>query len=239
MKIIELLLLSIALAFGGGDPGAEVPERTVPEAVEMDNRQKGEILRVVDGDTYEIFINKKEKVRLIGVDTPESVAPQKERNVKEGKTASDFAKELLEGRVVEIEYDVQERDRYGRVLAYLYLDGKMVNEYLLEEGMAQIATYPPNIKYADRFQEIETAARESGKGFWQEGFTRKKAEKEEEKDKKSAGLIKGNINSKGEKIYHMPHQRDYNRTKIDENKGEQWFISENEAKKAGFRKAAQ
>lgn len=238
MKIIELLLLSIALAFGGGDPAAEVPERTVPEAVEMESRQKGEVLRIVDGDTYEIFIDKKEKVRLIGVDTPESVAPQKERNVKEGKAASDFARELLEGRVVEIEYDVQERDRYGRVLAYLYLDGKMVNEYLLEEGMAQIATYPPNIKYADRFQKIEAGARKSQKGFWQEGFGREKAVKEEQ-EQNSSGLIKGNINAKGEKIYHMPGQRDYNRTKIDENKGEQWFISEKEAKKAGFRKAAQ
>lgn len=61
---------------------------------------------------------------MIGVDTPEFVAPQKEANVEEGRIASDFAKELLEGKLAQIEYDVQERDRYGRILAYLYVDGK-------------------------------------------------------------------------------------------------------------------
>lgn len=236
MRIIEYILLGIALVFGG-EAAWELPERSVPEPVVLEKRQEGEILRVVDGDTYEIFIGGREKVRLIGVDTPESLAPQKERNVKEGRVASDFAKELLEGKFVQVEYDVQERDRYGRVLAYLYIDGKMINEILLEEGMAQTATYPPNIKYADRFREIERAARESGKGFWKDGF---ETEKEEEEIKESpSGLIKGNINRKGQKIYHVPGQRDYKKTKIDEEKGEMWFISEEEAEKAGFRKALQ
>lgn len=236
MKIIEYILLSIALVFGGGRV-QEVPERSVPEVVVLEERKEGEILRVVDGDTYEIFIDGKEKVRLIGVDTPESVAPQKERNVEEGRIASDFAKELLEGKLAQIEYDVQERDRYGRILAYLYVDGKMINEILLEEGMAQTATYPPNVKYADRFREIERAARESGKGFWKDDFKTGKTEKEIKESR--SGLIKGNINRKGEKIYHIPGQRDYNKTKIDEGKGEMWFVSEEEAKKAGFRKALQ
>lgn len=233
MKVFETILLVLSI-FAGLEGGETVqPERKIPEPVIVQTQfQEGEIIRVVDGDTYEVFLDKKEKVRLIGIDTPESVSPDKEKNREEGIRASDYAKELLEGKIVEVEFDVQERDRYGRILAYLYLEDKMVNEILLEEGMAQVSTYPPNIRYAERFTELERKAREEGKGFWSGNTDVKTVDPED-----YSNLIKGNINRKGEKIYHMPGQRDYHKTKINEANGEKWFISEEEAIAAGFRKA--
>jgi micrococcal nuclease len=126
------------------------------------------VLRVVDGDTIEIEMNgTKEKVRFIGVDTPESVHPDASRNVEYGKIASDFTKARLDGSDVTLELDVQERDRYGRILAYVYFNGIMFNKTLLEEGHAQIATYPPNVKYVDDFTKLQESARNAKKGIWQ------------------------------------------------------------------------
>jgi len=125
------------------------------------------VIRVVDGDTLEVEFNgKTEKVRLIGVDTPESVHPDVSKNVPEGKTASEFTKSKLEGKEIELEFDVQERDQYGRLLAYVWYNGEMFNKVLLQEGYARVATYPPNVKYVDEFTEIQKVARENNKGFW-------------------------------------------------------------------------
>lgn len=125
------------------------------------------VTRVVDGDTIIVNFNgKEERVRLIGIDTPESVHPDVSKNLPEGKTAYEFTKSKLEGKEVVLEFDVQERDQYGRLLAYVYLDGVMFNKTLLEEGYARVATYPPNVKYVDEFTEIQKVARENNKGFW-------------------------------------------------------------------------
>lgn len=138
-------------------------------AVSLDQQSEDTYLvtRVVDGDT--IIVNMygvEERVRLIGVDTPESVHPDEDRNVKYGDIASDFTKEKLEGKKVTFEYDVQEKDRYGRILAYVYLDGKMFNKTLLEEGHAKVATYPPNVKYVDDFIALQEQAHENKRGVW-------------------------------------------------------------------------
>lgn len=125
------------------------------------------IVRIVDGDT--IVVNYKgteEKVRLIGVNTPESVHKDSSKNTEEGQIASEYTKNLLTGKKVKLEFDVSPRDKYGRLLAYVYLDEKMVNKTLLEEGYAKIATYPPNVKYVDEFTKIQKKARENKKGFW-------------------------------------------------------------------------
>jgi len=120
------------------------------------------VLRVVDGDTIVVNYNGvEEKVRLIGVDTPESVHPDSDRNTEAGVLASDYTKEKLEGRQVELEFDVQQRDVYGRLLAYVYVDGVMFNKTLLEDGVANLATYPPNVKYVEEFTAI-VAARTGG-----------------------------------------------------------------------------
>lgn len=113
------------------------------------------VLRVVDGDTIVVNYNgTEEKVRLIGVDTPESVHPDNSKNTDAGFAASEFTNVYLTGEEVELEFDVQQRDQYGRLLAYVYFDGEMFNEKLLRTGYANIATYPPNVKYVENFEQI-------------------------------------------------------------------------------------
>ena len=125
------------------------------------------VTRVIDGDTIEVEIDgTAEKVRLIGIDTPESVHPDQDRNVPYGSIASEFTKEQLSGKSVGLEFEVQERDKYGRLLAYVYLGGKMFNETLLEQGHAVVSTYPPNVKYVEQFTQLQQQAREQGVGLW-------------------------------------------------------------------------
>lgn len=127
------------------------------------------ISRVIDGDTIEVVLpsGQRETVRLIGVDTPETVHPTK--GVQPwGPEASAFTKKLLPiGTTITMEMDVQERDNYGRLLTYVYLpDGRMLNSVLLEEGMAQLMTIPPNVKYVSLFTRLQAEARQNGRGMW-------------------------------------------------------------------------
>ena len=108
---------------------------------------------------------KTEKVRLIGVDTPETVHPTKEVEAY-GQEASSFTKAQLTDKEIKLEFDVEERDKYGRLLAYVWLGDKLFNEVLVAEGYAQVATYPPNVKYVDRFTAAQKQAREANKGLW-------------------------------------------------------------------------
>ena len=130
------------------------------------------VVRVVDGDTFVANIDGVEtKVRLIGVDTPESVATGKNayKNCEEGKEASNYTKSLIENKSIMIEYDVDKDDNYNRVLAYVYLeDGTMLNKLLLEKGYARMMTIQPNVKYVDDFKEIQKNARENEVGFWKD-----------------------------------------------------------------------
>ena len=124
-----------------------------------------EVTRVVDGDTIDISpsVEGRSRVRLIGMDTPEVYFGTQPY----GSEASAFAKRELDGEQVGLELDVQKIDPYGRVLAYVYLpDGMMFNETLLREGYAQVATFPPNVKYQDRFLEAQREARAANRGLW-------------------------------------------------------------------------
>ena len=127
-----------------------------------------DVVRVVDGDTAILNINGEEKrCRFIGIDTPESVHPDAQRNIEEGKAASDYTKELLSGQQVYLEYDLAPQDQYGRELVYLYLkDGQMIQEILLKNGLAVTMTIQPNSKYANYFAALQAEAREAGAGFW-------------------------------------------------------------------------
>lgn len=108
------------------------------------------VTRVIDGDTFEADLNGETiTVRLIGVDSPESVHPDEAKNTEEGILASNYTKEKLEGKEVELEYDVETEDSYGRTLAYVWLDGELYNKKLLDDGYAVLMTIPPNIKYVD------------------------------------------------------------------------------------------
>ncbi len=123
-----------------------------------------QVERVVDGDTF--VLSGGDRVRLIGIDTPESVHPEKPVEPF-SREASAFAKRLLEGKTVRLEFDVQERDKYGRLLAYVYLeDGTFVNAELVKNGFAVILTVPPNVKHAEHFLNLQKEARENRRGVW-------------------------------------------------------------------------
>ena len=121
------------------------------------------VRKVIDGDTIELQDGR--KVRYIEVNTPETVHPNKKVECF-GKEASNFNKKLVEGKEVELEKDVSEADRYGRLLRYVYVNGLFVNEYLVKEGYANISTFPPDVKYKDLFINAEGQAREGNKGLW-------------------------------------------------------------------------
>ncbi|WP_052380635.1 thermonuclease family protein [Paenibacillus camerounensis] len=123
-----------------------------------------EVTSVIDGDTFRIRTNEgdTEKVRLLLIDTPE-IGEQPEPYALE---ARNYAKELLEGQTVHLEFDESERDQYGRLLAYVYVNDQMVNLLLLEKGLARVAVFPPDTRYVDAFREIETKARESSLRIW-------------------------------------------------------------------------
>ena len=132
--------------------------------------------RVIDGDTIECEDAESSlTVRLIGVNTPESVAPEEsgKTNTVEGEIASDYTKNLLEGKMVFLEFDKEQTDEYGRTLAYVYLDAfgeDFVNEMLLEDGMAECMEIEPNTRYAALFENAEAQAKQNGTGFWGTGF---------------------------------------------------------------------
>lgn len=179
-------------------PG-ETTNQQVSEKTEAINKQSGDspgdskklisatVKRVVDGDTVYVTLagGKEEKVRFIGVNTPEStneVEPY-------GKEASAYTKSRLDGRKIWLELDVEERDRYGRLLAYIWLEqpagdsetevrAKMFNAELLLNGYAQVMTVPPNVKYADFFVKLQREVRETNKGLW--GLTRDEKKDEAE-----------------------------------------------------------
>jgi micrococcal nuclease len=122
--------------------------------------------RVIDGDTIVVEIKgKKEKVRLIGVDTPETVHPNKPVEYF-GKEASDFTRRMVEGKRVELEYDWQKRDKYGRLLTYVYTeDGTFLNAEIIIQGYGFAYTSYP-FKYLDNFRQYEREARENNRGLW-------------------------------------------------------------------------
>ncbi len=135
------------------------------------------VTRAVDGDT--LVLSDGERVRLIGIDTPEMHESQKlirdsQRTQQDaatikalGRRSHEFTAALVEGKRVRLEFDVERRDKYGRLLAYAYLkDGTFVNEEIVRQGFASLMTYPPNVKYADVFLKAYREARESKRGLW-------------------------------------------------------------------------
>lgn len=135
------------------------------------------VIKVIDGDTFKL--ENRENVRLIGIDCPESRVNAKAKKdskgtaqdlktiTKMGKEATKFVKELVEGKYVKIQFDVERKDRYERLLAYMYLqDGSFLNASIVKSGYASPMTIPPNVKYADLFQKLYQEARENKRGLW-------------------------------------------------------------------------
>lgn len=216
------------------------------------------VLRVVDGDTIHIDYNgKDEKVRFIGLDTPETKDPRKPIQCF-GREATAKMTEFAENKNVRLEFDRTqgERDKYGRILAFVYSeDNKNLAYEMIRQGYGNEYTYNSNpYKYQNEFKEAARKAREENKGLWAEntcaGDATKPADTPAPKPQpapapaapapapapqpqqsQEACVIKGNIGRNG-KIYHMPGQKYYNRTNP-----EMIFCSEAEAQNAGFRRS--
>lgn len=192
------------------------------------------VTHVSDGDTVHVRLNgRDEKVRFIGVNTPEISHP--DLGIREqpyGKQAATYTKKRLLGKKVWLEFDVQQRDRYGRLLAYVWLGppaaftekeirAKMFNAELLLNGYAQVMTIPPNVKYADLFVKFQREAREKGKGLWGAPVVAKPG--------KPAGNYVGNRRTK---VFHRADCEWAQKISL-QNRVE--FRSRNEAIRAGYR----
>ncbi len=126
------------------------------------------VSRAIDGDTIELADG--ERVRYIGIDTPElyrrSGSEWVYRPQPHAEQAWTFNQRAVEGRTVRLESDVERRDRFQRRLAYVYRDGRLVNADLVEQGLASAITIPPNTQHADLFRRLEREARDAGRGLW-------------------------------------------------------------------------
>lgn len=223
------------------------PTPTTTPITGQENQQKQTegflVTRVIDGDTIEIEGG--QRVRYIGIDTPETVDPRKPVQCF-GVEASNKNKELVSGKRVRLEKDVSETDKYGRLLRYVYIGDTFVNLELVKQGYAYSYSYPPDIKYQNQFTDAQRLAREQKKGLWgscpisaptptsQAPITTVTPQTTQQS---SSCNIKGNISGDGEKIYHVPGCGSYSLTKIEAARGEQWFCTEQEALVAGWRKA--
>ncbi|MBN1143295.1 MAG: thermonuclease family protein [Bacteroidales bacterium] len=128
------------------------------------------VTRVVDGDTF--WGTDKElrtvKVRLLGIDAPESRRSAHKEVGYYGKESEEYLKSMLSGMKVRVEYDVERYDQYGRTLAYVYLDdGTFVNADLVKKGCARVMTFPPNVKHANEFVKLQRMARRKKAGMWE------------------------------------------------------------------------
>lgn len=247
------------------EPNAQSQSQTgVPAKSKITNKKllPATIVKNVDGDTINISLNGKiEKVRMLCVDTPETHHPR--LGVQPfGPEASAYTQKILPvGTKVEIEPGIGDgRDKYGRLLAYIYVNGKMFNEMLLEQGLARVAyIYAPNTQYVDEFYAIQKKAQKKGVGIWsienyaqEDGYNTDDVDKPKDKSTNSKapsgnnyqnnpsddqetnldckGKIKGNANSH---IYHVPGGSFYDSTTDNI----VWFCSEKEAQDKGYRKS--
>jgi micrococcal nuclease len=153
-RISRVIPLVLVLALVATASGAD------PRSLE------GVVVKVVDGDTIHVRLGDRvEKVRYIGVNTPEVHHPRQGEQPG-GRQAWDVNRRLVAGRQVRLELDLQARDRYGRLLAYVWVGDTMVNAELVGRGYAQVMTVPPNVRYQQLFLRLQRDAREAGRGLW-------------------------------------------------------------------------
>lgn len=150
-------------------------------SVTSNTLEKVTLIKVIDGDTIVVSMGgTEEKVRLIGIDTPESCSPAKWKNNEYGGYASDYTKSLLNGiDTLYLSYDEEQTDQFGRTLAYVWLDDNvntssaqdieayMLNAILLEDGYAMNKEYKPNVSYANCFNNLREVAQANNTGLWQ------------------------------------------------------------------------
>ncbi len=164
--VVLVVVVTTSCSSRAGAPGATTSAALVANAT---------VVYVSDGDTIGVRIgDQEESVRLVGIDTPEVKDPRKPVQCF-GREASEFTKRALpKGTPVRLERDVEPRDQYGRLLAYVYraADGSFVNLELARQGYADVLTYPPNVAHAEEFRAAVAAARRDGLGLWRacDGF---------------------------------------------------------------------
>ena len=173
------VLLCLALAACSGHQVLLTQQAPATFSEEPGGYEQATVVRVVDGDTIVVSIQSRAEgpgagaaptgeehhVRLIGIDTPESVKPGTPVECF-GREASSAAKALLEGQAVRLVKDVEEVDRYDRLLRYVYIGEEMANARLVVNGYATSYTYPPNVRHSDLFVQLERDARENDRGLW-------------------------------------------------------------------------
>ena len=114
--------------------------------------------RVVDGDTIELSTG--ERVRYIGVNTAE-------KKCRLGRIITEYNRLMVEGKNLKLEFDKERHDKYGRLLAYVYVDEVFVNAVLVRRGLAKVMTIGPNVRYKKYFQQLQKEAKEEGLGIWE------------------------------------------------------------------------
>jgi micrococcal nuclease len=168
MLVLALMLLSHPRCDGGAGSGAGGSARSALGDPASD-RAEALVTDVVDGDTIEVRLDggggSSEDVRYIGVDTPETVDPDEPVQCF-GPQASEFNHRLVEGRRVTLVFGVERRDKYGRLLAYVYLGKRLVNAALVRRGLARSLTIPPNDRLAGVFTRLEARAGRAARGLW-------------------------------------------------------------------------
>ncbi len=149
----------------------ELEQLIWPEPEQNPDSLSYDVIRAIDGDTLLISMDGIETaVRLIGIDAPESVHPDEEKNTAEGEQASLWMKQYIAAKRVTLEYDQELNDQYGRTLAYVYVDNMMLEDVMLTMGLARTLTMEPNIRYQHHFEMLEKEARDSDAGFWGTGY---------------------------------------------------------------------
>ncbi|MCX7928587.1 MAG: thermonuclease family protein [Patescibacteria group bacterium] len=128
-----------------------------------ENKEKAKVKKVIDGDTIEL--ENRQIVRYIGINTPETKDARKGVECF-GQEAFKKNKELVEGKEIFLEKDVSEKDKYGRLLRYVYVNDLFVNEYLVLEGYAYAITYPPDVKYQTLLKNAQEKAKAGSVGLW-------------------------------------------------------------------------
>ena len=191
----------------------EAPTLTEPETISTSsNMVQATVVGVVDGDTIDVNIGDRQyRVRYIGVDTPE-------RGQYGYDEATLVNARLVSNKVVELEKDVSETDRYGRLLRYVWGEGEIVNAVLVARGYAQVATYPPDVKYQNHFLELQHQAQADGLGLWATPQTIQETQ----------GLYVGSVNSDK---YHYPSCQ-YAQQILPQNRI--WFLTTAEAQASGY-----
>ena len=243
--LINVLLCSFAVLTGCEDIAIE--DTAINDIIiedienEYDDIETVEVASVVDGDTIKVYLEgERYTIRMIGIDTPESVHPDESKNTIYGQKASDYAKQTIKkGQTVYLSKDVSDRDKYDRLLRYVWLEKpvdvndeneirqKMYNAKVVLDGYANVYEYAPNNTLYDLFLSFEAEAAENNRGLWAEnGLNNENIERTEAQKQSEEDIFIGNKNSKK---LHSSYCTD-----LPQEKNRIYFDSKEEALEQGY-----